>query len=1726
MLLVPSFGCAQGKLVLNHQNQAFYSGCTLHLGQTRVGNPLDVTIRLENVGTTALTGVSASAGGSYSLINSVPASLNPATPFDLTVRYTATGAGTHFSTLSVSSSDPQTPTYTLTLAATARAASTDGMRLVVNEFSNGGVGQQEYIELVAVGEPGTCVDLRGYRIDDNSGRGQTCGLNTGISLGYLEFADHPQWARFPVGGLILIYNPEDINLNIGIFDPFDIDGNMVYSIPINESGLFRLYTASPAPGFGNCNVYNAQGSTRSWNVIGLEDSGDLVQVVRSDGQVEHSIAYILQNSGADVEFPFMVTGEDRVFYLVNNVDTDPKLPSNWSENTTMGFETPGLPNSMENQLWIESLRANIYVCSSTPCSGEPASLHTNARSGISAWNWDFDDNGSGDASETQPTTSFVYPYPGQFRSVLTTESQSGACQIRHHQVLTAIDCQRTIVTNLTGDFCLDDSNPALVAVPFIASGTFHPGNTFTLYLVTPSASIAIGTLNGTGSGTINGTIPAGTENGSNYRFRIDASNPPIAGLLSPTWSRIINSDTRVCDVALVSSTSNYAFFDSSPGQCRAENQASSTVYLKVGLSSEPIGVTLNDAVANVDWLFSATSPNIASMNPFTPAVRGLWYTPYFTAPGTYYVRARANCPCGPAVFSEPIEIRVQSRDSIAYQGGEEDGSYTDCWAYTGFNSSGNPAPVTRLDPPNAKTCEGTLRIANSGASWIEMRDVFIEGVSNPQFSVSYRTDPGSGTGAGIDQQENIQFEYSLDWGATWVPAGLVAGGSDLGFDWTESQVGINNGAAPCCLGGSYSSSANNCGHCSAPCPMACLTSVALNPLTLNLPAATRNFRVRMRFVNNSLAPTAPNRPDELVYFDDIRLDGTITAQPQVNLAFSGSSAACRESSAELTASLTNIDLTGACGVQYAFEWWVDGQRVATDLTTTPTATRTLTSLRNRSSISARVGIYSGSDPSSPNLNGCLLYQPSSVPIVMDSIPVPSALLTVRDVSSTFVCRPRPSVLRVELEGTAPWNIQYSVNNGPALSVNGITSPTYDFDWFPAADGLYTVELISVSDANCSQGVVSGTVNITVTSPPTGVDAGLDQTVCKPNATPLNVDIGFNAAKTGRWEVVSSPVTPALAFAPTQFENRLNAVQPGTYALTWTEGATGCTTSDLMLVHVVEPPVILGSSQTLPFCETEALLLAPPTNPGTGTWQFTSGATNPVFENVNSPITKVTGLAPPGPYVFTWFVTNTPCGATSFTITLDASSNAGIEGLWRGYQDGDWTRCANWDNMRVPVNTTQVAIRTDATYTPLDWSTVPATQVRSLELNTNTLAQPVNRLINPLTLSDKLELRLGQFRTDRSAGRVRVLSDQLNAVEFHSFNSYVSGILERVVSNGVQYDLPVGTDDHYQFAQVTTDAFFAGPTSLTAQFVDRSGQESIPLPHIVQGAPFDQTMENGYWNIEPNQPMTAGTYSIRLRKTNSTPAGSAYTVARRRNSPWLVPQAPEFHISWTMGSPPNYVEAVAGGFAAFSDFDIAFSNQPLISTTQDFDAQWLDEHHTRLSWHWRSRIPVTELIVERAYGRPDASGNSVNSLNFSPIQVYQFDHLPLLALDAMVDRPSGEAFGVYYRLRFGHVDGSTTYSDIRELLRTYWRNESEKYRFSVYPNPFSSVLTVGMAFSYDQLVELELEDTKGSRLLTFQFPAIWGTNSLPLDLSELESGIYLLKIRSKEWSEQTKVVLMK
>jgi hypothetical protein len=243
--------------------------------------------------------------------------------------------------------------------------------LVVNEFSNGASGNREYMEFLVVGDPCTTVDLRGWIFDDNNGfDNASCegfsldDCDVGIAGGHARFRNIARWAAVPVGSIILIYNNADKNPSIVLADdPADANGDLVYVLPINDTGLEGTASLPSPPSScgtgsyvsGNCGYSPVTySSPTDWAKISLNNTLDACQTRRPDGTFFHGFSYGTVNmTGGPYGINFNVSGTGRNFYLNCGHHT---LLTDYSTGTAPADETPGIANSALNQELINYYR--------------------------------------------------------------------------------------------------------------------------------------------------------------------------------------------------------------------------------------------------------------------------------------------------------------------------------------------------------------------------------------------------------------------------------------------------------------------------------------------------------------------------------------------------------------------------------------------------------------------------------------------------------------------------------------------------------------------------------------------------------------------------------------------------------------------------------------------------------------------------------------------------------------------------------------------------------------------------------------------------------------------------------------------------------------------------------------------------------------------------------------------------------------------------------------------------------------------------------------------------------------------------------------------------------------------------------------------------------------------------------------------------------------------------
>ena len=232
--------------------------------------------------------------------------------------------------------------------------------LIINEFSNGPSGTQEYIEFIVVDTVNTisctpCLDIRGWIVDDNNGYHGASGVAGGCN----RFSNDLFWSCIPLGTVITIYNGTDPNVDIPTIDIDINDGNCSLVIPIENNTLFE--TNSNTPNAVACDYPNVGWTAGGiWSRMGMRNGGDCVRLVDLSGCEVFSFCYgdVLLNS--TISFPG--PGTDDVFFFSG---TDPFSQTDWFQGCAGdpgacagNDQTPGVPNSSLNDSYISQFTVN------------------------------------------------------------------------------------------------------------------------------------------------------------------------------------------------------------------------------------------------------------------------------------------------------------------------------------------------------------------------------------------------------------------------------------------------------------------------------------------------------------------------------------------------------------------------------------------------------------------------------------------------------------------------------------------------------------------------------------------------------------------------------------------------------------------------------------------------------------------------------------------------------------------------------------------------------------------------------------------------------------------------------------------------------------------------------------------------------------------------------------------------------------------------------------------------------------------------------------------------------------------------------------------------------------------------------------------------------------------------------------------------------------------------
>jgi gliding motility-associated-like protein len=462
--------------------------------------------------------------------------------------------------------------------------------LIINEVSQGPSGSKEYVELLVIPSITnqnceTCMDLRGWIIDDNNGyfsNGNTSG--TGVAAGAVRFSNDAIWSCVPFGTLIVIYNQADVNVAIPAQDVSLSDNNCRLILPVS-SNLLEFQTVSP--GSGNT-TYPTSGWTAGgslWGPLGMSNNDDSFQTYSPTNTLIPTFGVSWENNNSNNIIYFTGGTSNTVFFFANTNSNDPFLQSNWISGTCAApdNQTPGLPNNPANAIYISQLNNScqpiLPITSTSLISDETCSC-----------------NGSVTITPTGGIPNYTYNWTNASNTVIgQTATLSNLCAGTY-------SCEVTTSNGCTYDtIIVIPLSPAQTTPTFNPIGPFCAGTNFTL----PTSSS--NGISGAWSPNINNAVT--TE----YTFTptdLTCASPVtltvvISNSVTPTFSQL--GSYCIGDVFTLPSTSTNGIQGSwSP----VPNTAQTTDY-----TFSPINNTCATQATMTIAVSASTTPSFTPINP-------------------------------------------------------------------------------------------------------------------------------------------------------------------------------------------------------------------------------------------------------------------------------------------------------------------------------------------------------------------------------------------------------------------------------------------------------------------------------------------------------------------------------------------------------------------------------------------------------------------------------------------------------------------------------------------------------------------------------------------------------------------------------------------------------------------------------------------------------------------------------------------------------------------------------------------------------------------------------------------------------------------------------------------------------------------------------------------------------------------------------------------------------
>lgn len=424
------------------------------------------------------------------------------------------------------------------------------------------------------------------------------------------------------------------------------------------------------------------------------------------------------------------------------------------------------------------------------------------------------------------------------------------------------------------------------------------------------------------------------------------------------------------------------------------------------------------------------------------------------------------------------------------------------------------------------------------------------------------------------------------------------------------------------------------------------------------------------------------------------------------------------------------------------------------------------------------------------------------------------------------------------------------------------------------------------------------------------------------------------------------------------------------------------------------------------------------------------------------------------------VTGTGVTTDYYNVTRNASSPTigalDYSKLWKGDVDNDWNNASNWAPS-IPISTDQV------TFSEVASNNLNLDQDRTCgSINFNSSNKKVVLGANNITPG------IAYYPTSTSY-------IQTNA----------TGVVNSTISNGGYYLFAVGNSS-YNPVTITNNS--GSQDAFTVSALDEVYQNGA------SGSAINWAHIKRTWDITKSNPNSSPGIDLMFNWNNGEVAGNLVTPSlyHYENSAWAKQTGTTSYTSNSL----TYT-GYTGSFSPFAIGDntialpVTFTSLSAISDGKLNRVYWstATEENNR-GFEIQRSIDGVNFIKIGFVNTLSLNGNSNTSLNYTfvdydPIGIKQF-----------------------YRLKQIDFDSTSRYSGIVVVSRSIPQVAISN---NIYPNPTSSLVHLNLSAPVSESMLLTVIDVNGRVVVRKYFKVSIGNNSIELDASTFEKGVYFLSL---------------